>query len=275
MINKIIRNLKMAISAPLRSTKPSYRGANNKTVKILANGPSLKTDFGSLIPTDEILVLNNFFLHEKFYIYKPQYYVIVDPMYFEEKFWRGLPDENIYKVIVNINWDITFFIPYKYYDYFRSKVNNPHVSIKTLYRYPFLHSFFPSKIECILYKLGISCPTTQNVLIPSIYAMINMGFSKIYLYGTDHSWTSQLLVNHLNQVCISDSHFYDENECSLQPWLKANGAPYRMHEILYDLSNAFKTYHELENYASYISPIGGISIINKTKKSFIDAFVKE
>ena len=272
MINKILRNLRMAISAPFRTTKPFYRGANNKTVKILANGPSLKADFESLTPTDEILVLNNFFLHEKFYTYKPHYYAIVDPMYFEEKFWVGLPNENIYNVIVNINWDITFFIPYKYYSYFRSKVNNPHVSIKTLYRFPFMHRLIPTKVEFILYRLGISCPTTQNVLIPSIYAMINMGYRQIYLYGTDHSWTSQMVVNNLNQVCLVDSHFYDTAESCLTPWLKANGNSYKMHEILKDLSRAFYSYHELSSYASYV---GDVTIINKTKKSFIDAFCKD
>lgn len=268
-MNKITRNLKLGICAPFRQTKVNYKGKNNKTVKILANGPSLKKDMDTLLPTDDILVLNNFFLHENFFIYKPRFYVIVDNMYFEERFWRGMPDEKIYDIIHRIDWAITFFIPYRYLKYFKSKVKNPNVKIRTIYRYPIIHRFLPKPFEYFLYKKGITAPCSQNVLIPSIYAMINMGYSKIYLYGTDHSWTTQMLVNQSNQVCLSDHHFYDVLSSELTPWLKADGNPYRVHEVLGDLQRAFYGYHELNAYASYI---GGVNIINMTELSFIDAF---
>ena len=149
---------------------------------------------------------------------------------------------------------------------------NKKVEVKTIYRFPVIHRFLPKKLEYFLYKKGISAPGSQNVLITSIYAMINMGYSKIFLYGADHSWTSQMIVNQSNQVCLSDHHFYDILPSALNPWLKADGSPYKMHEILDDLRRAFYSYHELNSYALYI---GAVTIINMTKMSFIDAFEKQ
>ena len=270
-VKRIIHALRYLVSAAFRNTRCAYSQHNRGTVKILANGPSLKQDMGQLVDTDAILVLNNFFLDTMFWSLKPKFYVIVDPIYFEEKFWRGTIDEQIYDVISDIDWDITFYVPYKYLSYFKNKVSNKYIKIKSLYCPPYLHAIIPLSIELKLYKLGIINPPSQNVLIPAIYTMINAGYSAIYIYGADHSWTSQMCVDANNQVCLLDEHFYDNQKIS-KPWLKANGHPYKMHEILSDLQNTFSIYYKLQNYAKYI---GGVSIINKTKNSFIDAFIKE
>lgn len=101
--------------------------------------------------------------------------------------------------------------------------------------------------------------------------MINSGYKTIYLFGVDHSWTTQLCVNTLNQVCLRDLHYYDNKHVDLKPWLKGSGEPYKMHEVLRDLAHMFDSYHELQNYANYIN---NTKIINKSKESFIDAFTK-
>ena len=113
-------------------------------------------------------------------------------------------------------------------------------------------------------------PRPQNVLVPSIFNGINMGYNEIIIYGADHSWTENIRINNANQVCLTDSHFYDQEEVSLKPWRKATEGReiYKMYEILWDLSNTFKSYHTLREYAD----TQGCHIVNKTGGSYIDAF---
>ena len=115
-------------------------------------------------------------------------------------------------------------------------------------------------------------PRPQNVVIPSIFIGINEGYKQIDLYGVDHSWTKEIRVNNNNQVCLINSHFFDNKTPELKPWHKGIGEPvYKMHEILRDLAWMFDGYYKLREYADNI----GCRIINKTPDSFIDAFERE
>ena len=142
---------------------------------------------------------------------------------------------------------------------------NPHVEI-----IPF-HTVEYNGLNCFrhfFYKKGLSMPKAQNVLVPSIFNAINMGYKEICLYGVDHSWTRTLCVNNQNLVCAIDSHFYDTTEKKMEPYLKRPGESFMLHELLRAFANMFESYQILRNYADYM----GCRIINYTKDSFIDAF---
>ena len=116
-------------------------------------------------------------------------------------------------------------------------------------------------------------PKAQNVLVPSIFNAINMGYKEIRIYGADHSWLECIRVDNQNRVCLTDSHFYDKEKVKLEPWIKATPGRevYKMHEVLRDIAQMFDSYHQIRWYADKV----GRRVVNCTKDSFIDAFERE
>ena len=114
-------------------------------------------------------------------------------------------------------------------------------------------------------------PMLYNVLQPTIFNAIKMGYKEIRLYGVYHSWTEEIRVNDKNEVCLIDRHFYDEKNIKLLPLKKTNGEILKMYEILSDLSKVFFSYCQVRKYADYKK----CKIINCTENSYIDAFERE
>lgn len=237
------------------------------TLTILANGPSLNDIENIDFYKSGICVVNFFYKSPWFKKLKPRYYVIADPAFFM--------DEKLLKTLIeafkDVDWEMSLFIPYRWRNvYLLHSTNSDYIKIV-----PF-NSVIYDGFECFryfLYKRGWAMPKAQNVVVASIFLGINMGYKTIKLYGVDHSWTENIRVNNENQVCLIDSHFYDQEEVSLKPWriVSQGGGIYKMHEILRDLSITFMSYHTLRKYAEN----QGCHIVNKTKGSYIDAFERE
>lgn len=234
-----------------------------KPLCILANGPSLKKDIDDVAKKDyDFCVVNDFYKSPYYKEIQPRYHVLADPLYFTNY-------SEIEPILQIADWELYLYVPYyayKRYSFLR-KIEN-----KCIHVLPYhLMSYGGFKsIEFFLYKKGLSMPRPQNVLVPAIFNGINAGYKDIIIYGADHSWTEGIRVNDLNQVCLADTHFYDQTKISLNPWRKATEgrAIYKMHEILRDLAKSFESYHRLKSYAE----IQGCHIVNKTKGSYIDAF---
>lgn len=243
------------------------KGIRKNKAVILATGPSLKMvldeNLCDLISSD-ICVVNNFCKHPRFKELKPSMYVLADPGFFVEK-WMGESEKQTMETLSKITWNMTVYVPYFYYKRVRSKLESQCVKVCPYNSIPYAgwHS-----VRLYLYKKGLTMPTVQNVLIPSIFNAVNSGYKEIDLYGVDHSWTKEIRVNDNNQVCLCDAHFYDKESPKLLPWEKYEGEVYKMHEVLRDLALMFDGYHQLREYAE----IEGCRIVNKTKDSFIDAF---
>lgn len=251
----------LPIKTDLRNHVPHIEDADNLIV--LANGPSLKDVLSTLdFNNCDCCVVNDIYLSPYYKKIKPKYHVLADPLYFVQS-------GDIVPFIQEIEWDIKLFVPYTAWKKMEILREMPSQYITVV---PFHHIYMKgfSIFENILFKKGLSMPGAQNVLVPSIFNAINMGYNHIYLYGADHSWTKSIRVNDVNQVCLTDSHFYDEGDVKLAPWRKATPGReiYKMHEILTDLTTVFKSYHIIREYAN----LRNCSIINKTKDSFIDAF---
>ncbi|MBO5632406.1 MAG: hypothetical protein J5965_25405, partial [Aeriscardovia sp.] len=193
---------------------------------------------------------------------KPKYHVLADPLYF-------VTDEDIQPFVDAVKWKMTLFVPY--YGWKKMSILNKIPSdFITVVPY---HSVNYQGFECFrnwFYEKGLSMPRTQNVLVPSIFNAINMGYKEIKIYGADHSWTECIRVNNQNQVCLVDSHFYDQEQVQLLPWRKASPdrAVYKMHEVLRDLAQMFDSYHGIKKYSVYKN----CKVLNCTAKTYIDAF---
>lgn len=236
---------------------------NVQLLTILANGPSLKGELSKIDYSDgDFCVVNDFYKSPYYSIIKPKYHVLADPLYFTQS-------ADIEPFIQSVNWELRLFVPYSAWRKMDILRNMPSKFITVI---PFhtiaIESF--KIVDLFLYKRGLSMPKAQNVLVPSIFNGINMGYKKIIVYGADHSWTESIRVDNENHVCLADVHFYDQENVALVPWRKATEGReiYKMHEILQDLSNSFRSYHTLRMYADR----QGCHIVNKTQGSYIDAF---
>lgn len=250
---------------------------NEKSIIILGNGPSLtdlikSENFNEIRDKNHFCAVNFSILSPLFKQLKPEYLTIADPLFFQ----RPITIERIQlfmEEIHKISWKMTLIVPFIHYKIISKELNNhPHITILPIHTNILNEKIKSQSIRNFIYKKGLSCPRVQNVVVASIYSMINLGYKQIKLYGVDHSWTTQLCVNNENQVCLKDLHYYDTEKVELRPWLKGNGEQYKMHEVLRDLAHMFNSYHELQAYSEYI---GSIKITNKSNNSFIDAFKKE
>ena len=230
---------------------------------ILANGPSLKSDIEKLdFSNGDFLAVNNFYLSPYFEVVRPKYYVVADPLFFIGTN-GSIPFSGI------ISWHMFLFVPIKSWRSTK-ELQNHHENL-TIVPYNNVSYNGFNRFRYLLYEKGYAMPKTQNVLVASIFVAINMGYKEIFLYGVDHSWTESIRVNEKNEVCLVDSHFYDEKEVKLTPWYKGIGSEsgvHKMHEILRALALMFESYQILNGYATY----KGSKIVNCTKNSYIDAF---
>ncbi|MBR5824709.1 MAG: DUF115 domain-containing protein [Paludibacteraceae bacterium] len=232
-----------------------------KLLNILANGPSLASDIEKISLEDgDFSVVNYFYKSPYFKKVKPSIYVIVDPYFFEL-------EDSFQPIIENVVWPMKLVVPYYALKKYKTLncISNSYIEVIPI------HMFAYRGFEIFrnwIYMHGLSMPKGQNVLVPSIFNGINMGYKEIRLYGVDHSWTKTLCVTDKNQVCAKDTHFYDTNEVKLEPYMKGIGKYYKLHELLRDFATMFESYQYLRTYADNM----GCKIINKTKGSFIDAF---
>jgi hypothetical protein len=93
------------------------------------------------------------------------------------------------------------------------------------------------------------------------------GFRHIYIAGADHSWLRTISVNDRNEVVSIQPHFYKEDDKE-QSRVMSVYRNVRLHEVLQSFYVAFRSYHEIADYAQR----RGVEIINITPGSFIDAF---
>ena len=111
-------------------------------------------------------------------------------------------------------------------------------------------------------------PTAYNVLVAALFLAINAGYENIYFLGADHSWHQNIVVKNDNLLYIKDSHFYDlKTNYKLFDKGKA-GELFKVHEVFLGWGRLFEVYILLNEYAQS----RGVSIINVSLESFIDAF---
>jgi len=210
---------------------------------------------------------------EPFEVIRPRYYLLLDPDYWRKESLHELIEvrERIYAQIkLKTTWCLTLLLPMNAkYALNWSKIFECNGNIKIAYfnKTPLTGYKF---IIHGLFKYNLGMPPAQNVLVAGTFVAINMGYHKIYLFGADHSWHEDIVINKENVVCYKDKHFYDKKDALLIPWQKGDnsGATWKMHEILMALAKMFEGYQSLEQYSKHKN----IKIYNASTKTSIDAF---
>lgn len=245
----------------------TYKG---KSVYILANGPSLINEIDSILSNgkilDDILVVNFFLESDYFKQIKPNYYCLADPC-FNKREKLNDRTKNVYKVLnILVDWPMTLFVWNQAVDMVTEYIHNPYIKIKGL---PILRFEGFEENRYQFYKKGIAVPTYINVTIMALYALLNLGYSTIFLYGVDHTFLCNLVVGDDNILYVDDKHFYGTNRVIAD--CHSDGTPWSVSEFVYDKYLTFVEHQVMRGYADYL----GAQIINCTKGSWIDAYVRK
>lgn len=242
---------------------------NGDTLYIMGNGPSLKTDLPGIIdacrqPGNRALAVNFCATTEEFFQAKPALYCLLDGLFFthshsEEKV-RAMYDLMNKKV----DWDMELVLPSSFAKQIREfvKFDNPHIRVTLVNTLTYTG---PEELAHRYYRKGYAMPAAQNIVIMAIMVGLNRGYSKIRLYGVDHTFLDGIGVDDDNHVVFRDTHFYGSQQRVL---VDKDGNPYHLSIYLGLLSKTFDSHLKLMDYAQE----RGIEILNCTKGSMIDAY---
>ncbi len=230
---------------------------------VLGNGPSLKNMLDSnLLVTEkrDFFAVNLFCKSEYFDLLKPKYYFLADTVIFDPLTENHMSLVNGLVFALNqVSWEMILFIPNsKRKSQTLKKITNKNIKTVPVNTTPVSGSKFVSHY---FYKRDLGMPRVQTVVNFAIFSAINLGYSKIYLFGLDHSWTKDLFVNDQNEVCYGDRHVYN-TELTVIKLEKP------IHDLLLSFSNMFKSHIQLREYADKVN----CTLYNCTQGSFIDAY---
>lgn len=232
---------------------------------VLGNGPSLRgvlDNFTPQLSAVDTLGVNFALNTPEIRSIRPRHYVLADPHFF-----RAVSDANVQRLWDNlraVDWTMTLWVPAPVLPEARKMLDGSHVALRG-FNAVGVEGFRP--FRHFAYGIGAGMPRPRNVLIPAIMVGIAAGYNEIVLLGADHSWMSTLAVSDDNEVVSIQPHFYKEDEGEARR-VRHDYRGYRLHEIVDSFAVAFRAYHLIAPYAAS----RGISILNATPGSFIDAF---
>jgi len=268
LINTMASLMKVLL---LAKKAPRMPIAQSDTCIVLGTGPSLKTSlekFPEHFFGQPLLCVNTFCLTEEFTKLKPSYYVMMDP-----SLWYS-DNDLVQKVMATIRekttWKLYFMVPQ---DARRSKriaalAENPNIEL-IFFNYVVFKGF--DRIARFFFRKNMAMPQSENVLVASIFLMINVGYKRIELFGADHSWHEQLHVTEENVVGLKHVHFYeDEKQLKVIPFYKGMHSKeiFRMDEAFISWAKVFYGHLQIKKYASS----RGTEVYNASEKTFVDAY---
>lgn len=256
--------------ALLFSHRPSQTGECKKQrLIIMGNGPSLRetiTKHSDLLKNSDTLAVNFAANADTYSELKPGLYVLADPHFFRTEAGGRSSDPNVVRLWDNIastDWPMTLYVPCKT-KLPEAVAKNGHIIVK---RYNLTPGEGLRGPVHWLYRHGLAMPRPRNVLIASIMVALREGYRDIVIVGADHTWSRELWVDEKNRVISVQKHFYKDNDKEFER-VAQEYAGYHLHDILNSLTIAFRSYHQIADYAATI----GARITNCTPGSFIDAF---
>lgn len=263
-----------------------------RDMAILANGPSLEQDYQNYLKDTsfsndkDFMVVNEFACSALYEKIRPKFYVYFDPIMFDdetkEELIINLRNENINNILKKTTWEMNLLVPNSAIKsrFVREISRSKYVSILFFYNVPLFQSF--RCINHFLYNQGLGNMSFRNSLVCAIFQTIRMNYSRIFIFGADHSWHENLKLSETNELLRKESHFYQKEmdevfqKCNLpksqykyRKYERFNSTKQiKVHEEFYLISKVLSEYHVLREYSDYKR----IKIINLSNKSWIDAF---
>jgi len=248
----------------IQTSDIKFKEKNNKTINILGNGPSaIKTYLSKRKTHEDLMCVNYFALTKEFLIFKPNYYLLIDPIYF-----MNLDQKNqlLIKIFNKIDWKMKLFIPSKYKKKYVPLITNKNIEFVSI-RFNYLPG--NNHLVYYLYSKNLATPKLQNVLIACIYALINKGYMRINLHGAEANEFKNFIINSENEAILQTEHFYGKksiNMCKNGRIRKGEFYKFLLHYV-----DMFKGFSQVKKYSDYM----GIKVYNYTTKSFLDFFERK
>ena len=140
--------IQVVLKTDLKNHVRKVEGAD--TLTILANGPSLKDDMNKIDFSHGHFSVVNFFYKSPYYkMIKPAYYVIADPLFFDEM-------KYIMHLVIEVDWKMKLFVPYYAWKKIDFLKKNPNQNIEVI---PY-NTITYNGIECFrnyAYEKGCRC----------------------------------------------------------------------------------------------------------------------
>ena len=241
---------------------------------ILANGPSINKDLQNIknnIGKADFMVMNYMALEDVFYELKPEYYCLIDPMFFY-KTHREDEAKNLFNILnTKVDWKLTIYIPLFFKSKFKefSNLNNKNIDVVSVNNCSY---FGFEKLRNYFYKIGLSCPELYSVISMGIYIGIKSKYDCLDLYGVEHTFFNNLQINKENQLCAVYDHFYESNTVNkLKPLLKSDtGEVWKISDYIIEKGLLFNSHDQLNSFAKSME----VSIVNCTVNSLIDSYTR-
>lgn len=270
-VTNFASTVKGCLKIALQSRPVTVRAEQHDTpLVILANGPSLNDtlrDDMSALRTCSLMAVNFFAISEVFGQLKPHYYILADPFFFKKP-----KDDNdrlsaLHRALSTVSWPMTLFVPRTAVHSLPEAVRgNGNITVQT-FNAVGVEGF--AWFQRRTYRCRMAMPRPRNVLIAALMVGIWLRFPKIYIVGADHSWMHTIYVDDRNHVVSVQPHFYKDDERERQR-VYDEYAGYHLHDIVYSFFVAFRSYHRIADLARAT----GVTIINSTPSSYIDAFTR-
>ncbi len=255
--------------------KLSNEADKTRKAFVLGNGPSLNDVLSKSILRQEleqgdVIVTNRFAISADFTHIKPHYYILMDPLFFDEASVKNDPSmQEMYEAFNRVTWPMILFLPKE--ANLKIVSNYLHNLKVNVVLYNGTTVVGPVKFQNYMYRHGMGLPNSRNIILPALMLMINIGYKNIYLYGAEFSWTKNFDVNPKNnRVFLNDRHFYKTDDVLYDdPSYTYDKGYYR-----WSLESIAEMLRGTEMIATYAES-QGTNVINRTKGSFIDAFEYE
>lgn len=209
---------------------------------VLGNGPSLKLYDVSVLENEKVFCVNEFFKFEQADMVKPDYYLFTDSIFFDTD-PNGNDGDNAFSnellSFVDKHENMEMFIPVQYNESWLAEKNK--ARIRYYYAGRSIELLQNKKID-----FAKVSPSAQAVIQVAIELAIYMGFSEIYLLGTDQTNIFGHLKAYMNSNQISD-YAFDTDE-KYRQWKNNLLRTYPLHTTLNGYARIFQVYDELYNY---------------------------
>lgn len=219
---------------------------------IVANGPSLKAQDLSLLEGEIVITVNSFFHHPLIRTIAPRYWVIADPVNWEQ------PDEHLIPRLEGIQatgLDVKLFMPSQAAPVMArlpyGLTIEPHFFAYDYGNYAFSDIDFTRSIP----------PFGQTVPIPALMLALYLGCDPIYFLGCDHDWWGWTRENYHS---VDFQHFYPDQRKSTEPFQNH----YPFDEIERAVATMRYEYGRLKEFADR----KGVRIFNATHGGYFDTF---
>lgn len=243
---------------------------------VMGNAPSLNEvliNYPNFFVGKKKICVNQFARSEHFEKIKPEYYLFMDPA-----FWEKTASQNVKKMVdtlcgilnEKVKWRMKILMPTqaKAWNMFTPLVQiNSNIEI-CYFNITRVSSLEPLKY--IFYKNNLAMPHSQNVLVAGIFLALNLGYKRNYILGADHSWHENIYVDDDNNLYCKEPHCYENKKSEYVSFYKdsAETDKFKLHELFAALSRKFEGYILLEDYSKQL----GSKVYNASNKSYIDAF---